>query len=90
MNMSGLYPDPSRLKGILKGVKLYVMHCKVPLQNSPGLKDGKLSQFIASELRELVAKEELGLEVIPVEQGMRIRKCSILMLRYLLAYGIHN
>lgn len=69
--------DSSRLVGALKGVKLYVMHFKAPMQAAPGIENGKLSQHIASELRVLVDKEELGLEVIAMEQGMRIRESFI-------------
>ena len=60
------------LKGALAGVKLYVMHFKAPMEYAPGVKDGKLSHFIAKELRNLVNKEELGLEVIALEQGTRL------------------
>jgi len=69
--------EPSRLIGALKGVKLYVMHFKAPMQASTGIQNGKLSQYIAGELRALVEKEELGLEVIAMEQGMRIGECPI-------------
>jgi len=62
------------LKGCLRGVKLYVMHCKAPMEMAPGIERGKLSQHIASELRSMIEREELGLEVIAVEQGMRICK----------------
>jgi cAMP phosphodiesterase len=68
--------DPTSLKGRLKGLKLYVMHCKAPTEQATGIERGKLSQHIASELRDLVEQEGLGLEVIAVEQGMRICKFS--------------
>jgi cAMP phosphodiesterase len=66
--------DATPLKGQLKGLKLYVMHCKAPMEQVTGIQRGKLSQHIASELRVLVEQEGLGLEVIAVEQGMRICK----------------
>ncbi|KAG8836341.1 3',5'-cyclic-nucleotide phosphodiesterase pde1 [Serendipita sp. 399] len=60
------------LRDALKGVKLYLMHFKAPMQPSQGVRNGKLTQRIAEEVRELVAKEGLGLEVFAMEQGMRI------------------
>ena len=66
--------DATPLKGKLKGLKLYVMHCKAPMEQVTGIQRGKLSKHIASELRVLVEQEGLGLEVIAVEQGMRICK----------------
>ncbi|CCA67763.1 related to 3`,5`-cyclic-nucleotide phosphodiesterase [Serendipita indica DSM 11827] len=64
------------LRGALAGVKLYVMHFKAPMEYSPGIKNGKLSHLIANELRVLVNKEELGLEIIALEQGMRLGSLS--------------
>lgn len=74
-SVEGTIPsDPNSLKGTLKGVKLYVMHCKAPMEMTQGIERGKLSQYITSEVRTLVEQEELGLEVIAMEQGMRVCK----------------
>lgn len=67
-----IHPDPTSIKGSLKGVKLYVMHFKAPMELAAGIEHGKLSQHITSEFRALAEKEELGLEVIAMEQGMRV------------------
>jgi hypothetical protein len=64
--------ETSRLKGALEGVTLYVMHFKTPMQASVGIQNGKLSHHIVSEITSLVEKEQLGLKVVAMEQGMRI------------------
>ncbi|PVF96056.1 hypothetical protein CPB86DRAFT_807890 [Serendipita vermifera] len=64
--------ESSRLKGALDGVTLYVMHFKTPMQASVGIQNGKLSHHIVSEFTSLVEKEQLGLKVVAMEQGMRV------------------
>ncbi|KAG8779863.1 3',5'-cyclic-nucleotide phosphodiesterase pde1 [Serendipita sp. 407] len=71
-NSSTPAPIQEELRAALKGVKLYLTHFKAPMQPSQGVKNGRLTQRIADEVKELVFKEGLGLEVIAMEQGMRI------------------
>jgi hypothetical protein len=78
--------DPTPLKGQLKGLKLYVMHCKAPMEKAMGIECGKLARHITSELRGLVEEEGLGLDVIAVEQGMRICELSQHPRRYKLTF----
>ena len=75
--------DATGAAGSLEGVKLYVMHCKAPMEMTRGIERGKLSQYIAGEVRALVEKEGLGLEVIAMEQGMRVCKWLVMSVRIL-------
>lgn len=53
--------------GALKGLTLYIIHCKTAFNdpNDP-------SQLIVHQIKALVHEQELGLEIVAVVQGMRI------------------
>jgi len=53
--------------GALKGLTLYIIHCKAALN---GVDDQ--SQLIAHQIRTLVHEQELGIKILAVVQGMRI------------------
>ena len=55
------------LKGSLSGLRVYVTHCKETFSD-----DRPPEEVIAAEIRDLMARHELGLEVIAVRQGTRI------------------
>jgi len=57
------------LRGVLSGVRVYIIHCKDDIRK---LHDQPVNQVIASEVRTLVDTQELGLEIIAVDQGMHI------------------
>ena len=57
------------LRGSLTGLKVYIIHCKDDLH---GAYTQPIHVVIASQVRALVEAEELGAEVIGVEQGMKI------------------
>lgn len=57
------------LRGALAGLKVYVIHCKDDLH---GAYTQPIHEVIASQVRELVEAEELGVEILSVEQGMKI------------------
>ncbi|KZT03526.1 uncharacterized protein LAESUDRAFT_704515 [Laetiporus sulphureus 93-53] len=63
---SGMLND---LRGALEGIKLYIIHCK---DDAQGAYTEPMPQVIARQVRALVDAQELGLEVIAVEQGMHI------------------
>ncbi|GJJ12460.1 hypothetical protein Clacol_006702 [Clathrus columnatus] len=51
----------------LRGLKLYIMHCKATIND-----DSDSTLLIVSQIRTLIQEKKLGLEVIPVVQGMCI------------------
>jgi cAMP phosphodiesterase len=53
--------------GALKGLTLYIIHCKAALSdvNDPSL-------LVVHQIKTLVHEQELGLEIVAVVQGMRI------------------
>jgi cAMP phosphodiesterase len=59
------------LCGMLNGVTVYIIHCK---SDVGGKYDGPISQVIGAEVRALVEKKGLGVEVVVLEQGTRIRE----------------
>ena len=59
------------LRGILNGVTVYIMHCK---SDVGGKYDGPINQVIGAEVRALIEKKSLGVEVVVLEQGTRIRE----------------
>ena len=61
------------LRGILDGVTVYIMHCK---SDVGGKYDGPISQVIGAEVTALVEKKGLGVEIVVLEQGTRIRGFS--------------
>jgi cAMP phosphodiesterase len=58
------------LKGVLAGVKVYIMHCKDSLDSSSAK---PMREVIVEQIRELLEEKELGVEVIAVRQGMSLR-----------------
>jgi cAMP phosphodiesterases class-II len=53
----------------LTGLKVYVIHCKEPTED---IKDTRhIAQITASEIRSLL-KDDLGVEILAAEPGMRI------------------
>jgi len=67
-----LNPIPlESLQGMLDGVTVYIMHCK---SDVGGQYDGPISQVIGAEVRSLVEKKGLGVEIVVLEQGTRIRE----------------
>ena len=59
------------LRGVLNGVTVYIMHCK---SDVGGKYDEPIDQIIGAEVRALVEKKGLGVEVVVLEQGTRIRE----------------
>lgn len=59
------------LRGMLNGVTVHIIHCKGDVG---GKYDEPISQVIGAEVRALVEKKELGVEVVVLEQGTRIRE----------------
>jgi len=67
-----LNPIPlESLRGILNGVTVYIMHCK---SDVGGKYSGPISHVIGAEVRALVEKKGLGVEIVVLEQGTRIRE----------------
>ncbi|CAK5279384.1 unnamed protein product [Mycena citricolor] len=61
--------NPS-LEGALDGVRVYVIHCKDTLDGSA---DRPNQTIIIDQLRALLDSKRLGVEIIAVRQGMRIK-----------------
>ncbi|KZT74247.1 hypothetical protein DAEQUDRAFT_748575 [Daedalea quercina L-15889] len=59
----------SSSRGALAGLKVYVIHCKDDLQ---GVYAEPIHRVIASQVRTLVEEKDFGVEIISVEQGMKI------------------
>jgi cAMP phosphodiesterase len=57
-------------KSPLKGLKVYVIHFKEPMEDTDDPRP--IYEVITSEIEELVKATDLGVEVIAAEQGMRI------------------
>lgn len=73
-----LNPIPlESLRGMLDGVTIYIMHCK---SDVGGKYDGPISQVIGAEVTALVEKKGLGVEIVVLEQGTRIREFYPLLL----------
>ena len=67
-----LNPIPlESLRGMLNGVTVYIMHCK---SDVGGKYDGPISHVIGTEVRALVEKKGLGVEIAVLEQGTHIRE----------------
>lgn len=64
--------DPELLRDALKGLRVYITHCKDDLE---GRYDRPIRHVIADQVRELVEKKRLGAEILSVEQGSRIGPC---------------
>jgi len=65
--------DREQLRGALTGVRLFIIHCKDPL-TADDLSDPSrpIAHVITDQVKALVGAEQLGLEVLPAEQGTRI------------------
>ncbi|GBE82517.1 cyclic-AMP phosphodiesterase [Sparassis latifolia] len=62
--------DTPSLDGALKGVRVYIIHCKDDLNGSyPGR---AINHVIAEQVRARVDPRKLGVEIIAVDQGMQI------------------
>ena len=59
------------LRGVLDGVTVHIMHCK---SDVGGKYDGPISQVIGAEVSALVEKKGLGVEIVVLEQGTRLRE----------------
>jgi len=65
--------DREQLRGALAGVRLFIIHCKDPL-TVDAISDPSrpIAHVITDQVKALVGLEQLGLEVLPAEQGTRI------------------
>jgi hypothetical protein len=65
--------DREHLRGALTGVRLFIIHCKDPLTaDATSDLSRPIAHVIADQVKALVGAEQLGLEVLPAEQGTRI------------------
>ena len=65
--------DREQLRGALAGVRLFIIHCKDPLTADATSDPSRpIAHVIADQVKALVGAEQLGLEVLPAEQGTRI------------------
>ncbi|PAV24349.1 cyclic-AMP phosphodiesterase [Pyrrhoderma noxium] len=73
--------DPSEggrrpvLQNALSGLRVYIVHCKEELTRPDNTKP--INQVISNQVRELVNKLELGVEIVAAEQGSLIHIVSI-------------
>ncbi|KAJ7197234.1 cAMP phosphodiesterases class-II-domain-containing protein [Mycena pura] len=67
---------PSDVRGALVGVRVYVIHCKDTLNGAPGRPNQTL---IIEQIKALLERKELGVEVLAARQGMRILVKNISM-----------
>ena len=73
--------DPSEggrrpvLQNALSGLRVYIIHCKEELTRQDNTKP--INQVISNQVRELVNKLELGVEIVAAEQGSLIREFYI-------------
>lgn len=65
--------DQSAGSQALDGLKVFITHIKDALIPHPTGRDVK--EIIMSELKELAAKEKLGVHFVEVKKGDRIREC---------------
>ncbi|TFK42791.1 cAMP phosphodiesterases class-II-domain-containing protein [Crucibulum laeve] len=64
------------LRGALNGVRIFIIHCKDDNTASP---EERPCDVILQQVRGLVEGKELGAEILGAQQGMRIRKFSVLV-----------
>lgn len=65
--------DREQLRGALAGVRLFIIHCKDPLTADTVSDPSRpIAHVITDQVKALVGAEQLGLEVLPAEQGTRI------------------
>lgn len=57
------------IRGALSGVRVFITHCKEDLTQTF---DRPINRVIAGQVRDLVAQQGLGAEILAVEQGMHI------------------
>ncbi|KAJ4488326.1 cyclic-AMP phosphodiesterase [Lentinula aciculospora] len=67
----------NELRGLLSGVRVYIIHCKD--QSSP-VHGSSTQELIAGQVRSLVQAAELGAEILSANQGMHISQCLELFL----------
>lgn len=60
--------SPEALHGALDGVRVYVVHCK----DGSGTENRPINHIIADQVRALADAKGLGVEILAVDQGMRI------------------
>ncbi|KAF7311630.1 hypothetical protein MKEN_01066200 [Mycena kentingensis (nom. inval.)] len=65
--LAPLAPD---LRGALAGIRIFVIHCKDTLDGASGRPNQAL---IIDEINALLGPKELGVEIFPARQGMRIQ-----------------
>lgn len=64
-------PSSDELRGVLTGVRVYIIHCKdqpIPLDGPPT----SAREIIVGQVRSLVQAAELGAEILSADQGMHI------------------
>jgi cAMP phosphodiesterase len=61
--------SPPNLRGALRGLRIYITHCKDNLDNAY---DRRISHVIVDEVKTLIEAQGLGAEILAAEQGMRI------------------
>lgn len=67
-------PD-SELRGVLKGVRLVIIHCKASTAQFP---EGQtVADVISTEVRELVDAAGLGVSVVAAKQGMKLGEAKV-------------
>ncbi|KAJ3983636.1 cAMP phosphodiesterases class-II-domain-containing protein [Lentinula detonsa] len=65
------------LRGLLTGVRVYIIHCK---DQSASVDGPSTRELIAGQVRSLVEAAELGAEILSADQGMYISECFRLFL----------
>ncbi|KAJ7771789.1 cyclic-AMP phosphodiesterase [Mycena metata] len=68
--MNPITTPPLDLRGALDGVRVFVMHCKDTLD---GAADRPNQTLIIEQIKTLLQVKALGVEILPVRQGTRIR-----------------
>lgn len=67
----GVESSNGELTGALKGVTLYIIHCKQPRQ--PDDEKRPIAEIIAAQIRRaLLVGSDLGVQVVAVHQGMKL------------------
>lgn len=64
------------IRGALEGLRVYIMHCKETFSS-----DRPINHIIGDQCRELLEPYQLGVEVLTVDQGMKIGESSSLRCR---------
>jgi 3',5'-cyclic-nucleotide phosphodiesterase len=69
--MNPVASPPGDVRGALEGVRVFVIHCKDTLD---GALDRPNQTLIIEQIKALLEVKELGVEILPARQGMRIRE----------------